>query len=165
MATLKLSKLSVSGDRQDALDAGYLYKDLDLGHNMNRVSYNNQLQTKEEIKDVQGIFDLESIKNSILNIFLTAPGEKILNPTFGIDLKRFVFEPMDNLNTLIIRSLIQEELPNQEPRINLLDVKIIPDIDNQQYLINIIYDVRSLQIYGVTQEAVLNSSGYTTTTE
>ena len=165
MVTLKLSKLSVSENRQSALDAGYLYKDLDLGDNMNRVSYNNQLQTKEEIKDVQGIFDLEAIKNSIINIFLTAPGEKILSPEFGIDLKRFVFEPMTNLNNLELTNLIRYNLPEQEPRINLLDVKIIPDIDNQQYLINIIYDVRSLQLYGVTQEAVLNSSGYTTTTE
>ena len=165
MASLCLSNLSVCCGTCAALDQGYLYKDLCLGHDMNRVSYNNQLETKAEIKDVQGVFDLESIKNSILNIFSTSPGEKILSPRFGIDLRKFVFEPIATNDNFEIQFLIETELPPQEPRINLLQVIVVPDDINQQYVITLIYDVKSLHMYNVTQKALLNSSGYAIATE
>jgi len=165
MASLRLSNLSVCRGDRAALDEGYLYKDICLGHNMNRVSYSDKLQTKAEIKDVQGVFDLESIKNSILNIFSTSPGEKILSPRFGIDLRRFVFEPISTNPNTEIEFLIETELPLQEPRINLLQVLVMPDNINQQYVITLVYDVKSLHMYSVTQKAVLNSSGYAIATE
>ena len=44
----------------------------------------------------------DAIKNNLINFFLTNPGERPLNPTFGGGLRAFIFEQIteDNLNTL-----------------------------------------------------------------
>lgn len=163
MATLCLSNISVCCACCAAIDQGYLYKDLCLGDDMNRVSYSNKLETKAEIKDVQAVFDLQSIENSILNIFSTVPGQKILSPTFGIDLRKYVFETITDFSIFNMRHEIEHKLPKQEPRINLLQTVVVPNNNNQEYLITLIYDVKSLHMYNVTQKAILNSSGYATT--
>ena len=36
-------------------------------------------------KDVRGSYDLDAIKNSVRNLFTSFPGDKILNPEFGLD--------------------------------------------------------------------------------
>ena len=164
MARIKLSGLSVSTAEDTALQQGHVFKDL-LFPIDNRVSYNNQLNKRDEIRDVQGLYDLQSIQNSITNCFLTAPGEKILNPTFGIDLRRFLFSPINDFQSIIIKGLIKDRLPALEPRIVLQRVQILPSEDIQEYTIIIEYDVQSLDMYGITQRAILNSNGYTIATE
>jgi len=44
----------------------------------------------------------DAIKNNLINFFLTNPGERPLNPTFGGGLRTFIFEQIttDNLNFL-----------------------------------------------------------------
>ena len=110
MALIKIDSVSVTEAEDAALKQQYLYKDLFLDIK-NRVSFNRQLNRKEELKDVQGLFDIESIQNSIANALLTSPGEKILNPEFGIDLRRFIFDPVSPFTELEIQSDIEENLP------------------------------------------------------
>ena len=164
MARIKLSRLSVSKEEDTALQQGHVYKDL-LFPMDNRVSYNNQLKKRDEIRDVQGLYDLQSIQNSITNCFLTSPGEKILNPTFGIDLKQFLFSPIDDFQSIIIKELVSRRLPELEPRITLQRVQVLPGEDTQEYTVVIEYDVESLDMYGITQRTILNSNGYTISTE
>ena len=164
MARIKLSGLSVSKAEDTALQNGYVYKDLLLPID-NRVSYNNQLNKSGKIHDIQGLYDLQAIENSITNCFLTAPGQKILNPEFGIDLRQFLFSPIDDFQSIIIRELISRRLPEMEPRIALQHVRILASVDIQKYTIILEYDVQSLDMYGITQRAILNSNGYTIATE
>jgi phage baseplate assembly protein W len=44
----------------------------------------------------------DAIKNNLINFFLTNPGERYLNPTFGGGLRAFIFEQItsDNLDFL-----------------------------------------------------------------
>ena len=85
MALIKLTDVSVDKSEDAALKEGYLYKDLFLDL-VPEVYYNKQLNKAVVLKDVQGSYDIQAIKNSIINIFLTSPGQKILNPQFGLDL-------------------------------------------------------------------------------
>ena len=164
MGRIRLSGLAVSKAEDTALQQGHVFMDL-LFPIDNRVSYNNQLNKRDEIRDIQGLYDLQSIQNSITNCFLTAPGEKILNPEFGIDLRQFLFSPIDDFQSIIIRELISRRLPELEPRIKLQRVQILPSKDIQEYTIIIEYDVQSLDMYGITQRAILNNNGYTIATE
>jgi len=63
----------------------------------------------------------DAIKNNLINFFLTNPGERYLNPTFGGGLRAFIFEQIttDNLNFL------REDL-NQKIEV------FFPDIDIQE---------------------------------
>tara|TARA_R110002020_G_scaffold449574_1_gene662906 strand:+ start:969 stop:1457 length:489 start_codon:yes stop_codon:yes gene_type:complete len=159
MALIKLQDLSVSSLDNTALDSGYLYKDLFLDIR-NKVWYNEQLNKRTELRDVQGLFDLDAIKNSIVNIFLTSPGQKILNPDFGLDLRRYIFEPISSFNSISITEKIKWDLPWMEPRINLISVDVVPDEDNNKYHIILQIDVPTLDMYGISIKSVLNSNGY-----
>ena len=117
MALIKISDVSVDKRDNAALEGGYLYKDLFLDLEP-EVYYNKQLNKNVILKDIQGSYDLQAIKNSIINIFLTSPGQKILNPEFGIDLRRYLFEPVNSSTAYRIKYDINTKLPGQEPRIH-----------------------------------------------
>ena len=160
MALIKISDVSVDKADNAALNQGYLYKDLFLDI-VNRVSYNKQLNRTTELRDVQGLYDIGAIKNSIVNIMLTSPGQKILSPRFGIDLRRHLFEPVSEFTSFEIRSDIKDRLPALEPRISLERIGVKANIDNQEYRISLQINVPSLDITGLSLKSILNSSGYT----
>jgi phage baseplate assembly protein W len=153
--TLKIDKLSDKSLKND-----YLYKDLSLDLSQ-AVSYNNQLNKQEYLRDVAALFDIEAVKNSVATALLTAPGDKILNPTYGVDLRQYIFESIDDFTADIIKDTILVRLPLSEPRVNVTKVEIIGDEDNNTYLINLKIDVPSLGIYGLSLKSQLNSTGYT----
>jgi phage baseplate assembly protein W len=159
MALIKIDTVSVSKADENAIKQNYLYKDLFLDIK-NSYSYNAQLNRKEELKDVAGLYDIEAIKNSIANALLTSPGEKILNPLFGIDLRRYIFEPIDVFTQDSIQQDIQSRLPSLEPRIELEQVEVQALEDEQQYNIQLQINVPSLNVYGLSLRSVLNSNGY-----
>jgi len=159
MALIKIDTVSVSKADENAIKQNYLYKDLFLDIK-NSYSYNAQLNRKEELKDVAGLYDIEAIKNSIANALLTSPGEKILNPLFGIDLRRYIFEPIDVFTQESIQQDIQSRLPSLEPRIELEQVEVQALEDEQQYNIQLQINVPSLNVYGLSLRSVLNSNGY-----
>jgi uncharacterized protein len=156
---IKLTSIESSKREKHALDSGYLYKDirLDLAQG---YSYNQQLRTNQGINDVQAIYDIESIKSSIANAFLTTPGQKILNPEFGVDIRRYIFEPADDYVAQQIEEDIKDRLPTWEPRIELTKVDVLVNEDQQQFDIYMQVNVPSLNITGITLQGVLNSNGY-----
>ena len=161
MALIKITDISVDQAEDAALEQGYLYKDLFLDLE-NKVSYVPQLNKLTTLRDVQGLFDLNSIKNSIKNILLTSPGQKILNPKFGLDLRRYLFEPITTFSSYQIKSDIINTLPDMEPRIRLDLVTVLPVPDRQEYYITLQIDVPALNIYGLSLKSLLNNTGYYT---
>lgn len=159
MALIKLTDVSVDKSENNALENGYLYKDLLLDLETS-VYYNDQLNKTTTLKDVQGLYDIDAIKNSITNIFLTTPGQKILSPEFGINLRRFLFEPITNFTAYRIKSDIVNNLPDQEPRIELNETTVVPVPDEHEFFITLQIDVPSLNIYGISLKSLLNSNGY-----
>ena len=159
MALIKISDVSVDNADDAALSHGYLYKDLFLDLETS-VYYNQQFNKGSILKDVQGLFDIPSIKNSIANIFLTSPGQKILNPTFGIDLRRYLFDSVSEFTAFQIKTDITNNLTDQEPRIQLERTTVIPDRENQEYYITLQINVPALNAYGLSLQSLLNSNGY-----
>lgn len=158
--SIKLKSLAATKLADTSLEQGYLYKDVAFDLKP-AVSLNAQLNRNEYLKDIQALYDLEAIKNSIINCFLTSPGQKILNPLFGIDLRRFLFEGIDDFTSDIIQETIEKKLPRMEPRIRVKNVTVIADEDANQYDVSLQIDVPSLDIYGVSIKSELNATGYT----
>ena len=52
----------------------------------------------------------EAIKNNLINFFLTNPGERPLNPTFGGGLRAFIFEQITTDNLDFLREDITDTL-------------------------------------------------------
>ena len=59
----------------------------------------------------------DQVKSNLINLLLTSPGEKILNPTFGVGLRRYLFE--QEINEDILRDIIQNQISLHVPYVNL----------------------------------------------
>jgi phage baseplate assembly protein W len=81
----------------------------------------------------------DKVAQSIWIILDTDPGERIMRPTFGCGLRRYLMKP----NTSAIRALIKHDvevaLANFEPRIQLTDLQVDPAEDPALVLIRIAY--------------------------
>lgn len=137
----------------------YTYADLHLDIQQQYL-INDPLHKEPEINDIKVDYDLDAIKNSIKNIFYTTPGNKILAPTFGLDLRRFCFEPATLDTAYELQRLIYTELETFEPRIKLIGVSVLVDEDNNEFDITIVFSIPTLNIDNILIAGSLNSNGY-----
>ncbi len=159
MALIKIKDISVNPLENSSLNQGYLFKDLFLDLET-AVYYNKEINKPVILKDVQGSYDEHAIKNSIANIFLTTPGEKILSPEFGLDLRGYLFEPVSQFTAFSIQDDIITRLPTMEPRISVDNVSVEPNTDANEYYITLQIDIPALNVYGLSIRSLLNNNGY-----
>lgn len=142
-------------------NAGYSYTYADLHMDLvDNYNINDFLFQKSEITDIKIDYDIEAIKNSLYNIFTTTPGEKILNPEFGMDIRRYIFEPATIDTAKEIRRRIFQQIRSYEPRITLKSVDITVLEDVNEFDIVIYFDIPALNINNVPLFGNLNSGGY-----
>jgi len=156
---LKLTDIETTPLEDASLGNNYLYKDLQLDLTKKRT-YTRAINNTTFLSDVDSIFDLVAVQNSIVTVFTTSPGQKILNPTFGLDLRSYLFEPITENTAFFIRDDIFNNLSKYEPRVVVRNVSVVPNIDEQLYEITLQIDVPQLNIYGVSIKNILNSEGY-----
>lgn len=73
--------------------------------------------------------NIELIKQDLLNHIFTAKGERVMMPGFGTRIPSLPFEPIDSTTLRIIDEDIREVI-NYDPRVELLDLRVIPLSDN-----------------------------------
>lgn len=139
--------------------SGSIYRDLLLDLKVN-YTQNKQLEKKREIKDLQRSEDIGAVKNSLFNLFTTMPGQKILNPIFGLNLTQYLFVPISVTQARIIGEAIYTGIRKFEPRVLIRNINVETDYDNNQYNIFMIIDVPTLNIQGLGLKGVLSESGY-----
>lgn len=88
----------------------------------------------------------ESIKQSLRNLILTAPGERPYNNSIGCGVFNLLFEPMDDITALAIQNEINNTVNNFEPRVNLLNISVNPSEEDQAYYINIVFSIINTQV-------------------
>jgi phage baseplate assembly protein W len=66
----------------------------------------------------------EDIRQSILIILETAPGERVMRPNFGCGIHEMVFASIDSTSIQLIRSTVEEALRRCEARIDVLGVTV-----------------------------------------
>ena len=113
-----------------------------------------------EIKDLKTDYDLDAIKNSLFNLFTTLPGQKILNPVYGLNLMQFIFTNLSEANARLIGKVIFEGTELFEPRVNILNINVDVNYDQNQYTINMRVNVPSLNLSNISIKGVLKDSGF-----
>lgn len=86
--------------------------------------------------------DASAIKQAIVNVLLTNKGERLMNPRYGSDIRRFLFEPLDYGTGFQIKSNIRDTLERFEPRISVIDIKCTPNFDDNGFDVVLQYNVR-----------------------
>jgi phage baseplate assembly protein W len=66
----------------------------------------------------------EDIRQSIMIILETAPGERVMRPNFGCGIHELVFAAMDSTTLQRVRSVVEESLRRCEARIDVLAVNV-----------------------------------------
>ena len=83
----------------------------------------------------------EAIKNNLINYFLTNPGERPGNPTFGAGLRAFIFTQIDSQDFDYIKDDIQGKLKDYFPNVIVNEVSVTPARGENTIQINITYNV------------------------
>lgn len=79
------------------------------------------------------------IRAAIQRIIQTTPGERVMQPEFGIRIKSLLFEQMDEELLMDIHEVLGDRIEMQEPRIKLSSVTFDPDPDSHTVVVSISY--------------------------
>tara|TARA_R110000796_G_scaffold14724_3_gene47923 strand:- start:871 stop:1356 length:486 start_codon:yes stop_codon:yes gene_type:complete len=139
----------------------YVYADLHMDFKLQSSLSNSYLSDPgTQLKDVNIDYDVRAIETSIRNIFNTKPGEKILNPAFGLDLGQYLFEPISEDTAREIGNTILEQLPLYEPRVNLNSIDIVAKENNNEYIVTMSITVPELNNLYTDIKGVLDTQGF-----
>lgn len=156
---IRLDNLKQPTTEVNSLENGYLYKDIDLDLSFGRYT-KKELYSKTEPNDLSELQDGSAIINSVKNILTTTPGQKLLNPTIGLDLRSYLFEPISDTTCYFIGLDIYNSFEIQEPRVKLNNISIKGIPDESEYRISIGFSIPDLDIYNLSLNATLNKEGY-----
>jgi phage baseplate assembly protein W len=83
---------------------------------------------------------MDLIRQSIMILLDTEPGERIMLPSFGCGLRRYLMEP----NALSVRTAMAEDITTAirlwEPRVRLVNVAVTPGDEPELVWIDIAYE-------------------------
>jgi uncharacterized protein len=81
----------------------------------------------------------EKVRQSIVTILDTEPGERVMRPDFGCGLRRYLMEPNSVSTRALIRRDVEAALGAWEPRIAVDAVEVVPGDDPSLVFIAIAY--------------------------
>lgn len=95
----------------------------------------------------------DAIKNNLINYFLTNPGERPGNPTFGAGLRAFIFTQIDLEDLNFIREDVQDKLNTFFSNVIVRELTVLPTNEENTIQINITYSVKDT---GISDELTLS---------
>ncbi len=87
--------------------------------------------------------DKELIKNDLLQLLLTVPGERVMRPSYGVNLRNFVFEDLTDIALEVLRDELVTKISEYERRIKVRKVDVIGDTNRLGVQITIAYTLNS----------------------
>src|SRR2546429_3196680 len=80
----------------------------------------------------------EDVRQALLIILGTNPGERVMRPDFGAGLRAFVFEPVNPTTVARVQTRVEEALVDWEARIDVERVRVTTDpVERNRLLIDI----------------------------
>tara|TARA_R110001592_G_scaffold42708_1_gene138641 strand:+ start:568 stop:1047 length:480 start_codon:yes stop_codon:yes gene_type:complete len=157
MATINLDILKQSQILDDNENA--VYKDLHLDIKQ-RFPLRNELEKDYQVNDITSDDNLDAISNAFISLLTTSPGEKILNPLFGISFGDLLFLPVTEERATVIGGTILSNMEKFEPRIKILGLIITPVIEQQEYICDFSYTIPRFNNRELNLKGRLSSSGF-----
>jgi phage baseplate assembly protein W len=106
------------------------FKDISMSMQVNPLNY-----------DLITIKNETAIARSIRNLVYTFPGERFFNPFLGSNIRRSIFENIDDINASILKEEIENTITNYEPRVRLIEVTVSPNFDDNEFNVLVIYNI------------------------
>ena len=145
---------------RSADNTNYVYKDISLDINFEGNTGNFPVNKIDDTTDLKDIRDYKCIKQSLENLFNTSPGQRLTNPYFGINLTRFLFDPVTTITADLIGRTITEGINRHEPRVKLDNLQIVGFPDEAQYKIAFTISITDTNLQGISMQGKLNSDSF-----
>jgi phage baseplate assembly protein W len=102
----------------------------------------------------------EDVRQAILIILQTTPGERVMRPQFGAGLADLVFEPITTALVALVKHRVETALIQWEPRIDVGSVTVTPAPALGRLDVDIRYLVRQTStFYNLVYPFYLNEGG------
>jgi phage baseplate assembly protein W len=114
----------------------YIYKDLTLDIK-NQTIFNPTTEELTVQNDIEVSYDVKAITNSLRNLFTTQKGQRFLFPLYGLDLRQYLFEPInDNVGQMIGTDIVLA-IKKFEPRVLVKACDVVGYPDENTYRIQL----------------------------
>lgn len=80
-----------------------------------------------------------AVTRSIRNLLNTQQGERLYQPDIGSNVRKLLFEPLDDTTADVLNSTIRDTLTAYEPRAKVLNISVVPDEDRNRYIVTVVY--------------------------
>jgi phage baseplate assembly protein W len=87
----------------------------------------------------------DQIKSNLINLLLTDIGERVMNPNFGCDLRRFLFEGITETNMEAVAASLSNSISIFVPEINVTNIEVVPEYDSNTINLTINYYLKISQ--------------------
>jgi len=108
--------------------------------------------------DLTVIKNENAIKKSVRNLVQTIPTERFFNSILGTDIRSTLFDFCDFGTASVIERQIQTSIENFEPRVDNLVVEVFPRPDQNEFEINIYFDIIGQQFPSQAFQFILEAT-------
>lgn len=88
----------------------------------------------------------DALKTDLINFFLTNPGERPMNPTFGGGLRNFIFSQIEEENINGLKENIEFKLQKYFPQVGISSLNVLQDDDNNSLIVELKYFILNSNI-------------------
>lgn len=119
----------------------------DIYSDLNQVDPTNNPLVKNE----------DSIYQSINNILVISPGERLFRPLFGSDIDQIPFEPLNDGTSLLLFKEIVEAIDRWETRVRIDNstTTITPNYEEQSYTLLLAFIIQRMGVQQFEQQATI----------
>ena len=93
---------------------------------------------------------VEQIKSNIINYVLTNKGERVLNPNFGSNLRKFIFENITESNLRALEIKLTNDIRDNFPSVNVISITLTPAYEDNAIQLDIVYSIYSSEAQNIT---------------
>lgn len=109
---------------------------VDINLDLDAANINNDFgRSQKKPRNLKLDYNEQAIRNSLMSIINTTPGELHLTPDFGIlpKIKAFLFNPLNEDQARLLGETIHDAFIFYEPRIRVLKMSCVPDYEQEAY--------------------------------
>ncbi len=106
----------------------YQYKDIITTRNTENINF-------------KSVYDIDAVRNSLINLFIIQKNEVPGKPWFGNPLNINVFDLFDVFTSNTLKSAIEGEIQKFEPRVIIEDLNVSESPENNRIIVELTYTV------------------------
>lgn len=106
------------------------YSDIAIGFERSPLSGN-----------IARVTEAQSIMQALKTLLLTNQGERLYNIDLGSKIRASLFDPLDNITASTINTSIRQAINNHEPRVNILQLTVIPSEELNAFKVNLFFNI------------------------